>query len=109
MEYQKMINLLDNTPNHPSKFNTKNWVEINDDTHAKSAMIIEKHLGVYINFAEMPNNTVNSESPKFKPKSLNNTNNEDIIDAKITMPLKHLSNFCITLEMPLINCAINLF
>ena len=56
-----------------------------------------------------PNNTVNSESPKFKPKSLNNINNEGIIDAKITMPLKHLSNFCITLEMPLINCAINLF
>ena len=52
MEYQKMINLLDNTPNHPFKFNTKNWVEIND-TRAKSAMIIEKHLGVYINFAEM--------------------------------------------------------
>ena len=48
-----MINLLDNTPNHPSKFNTKNWVEINGDTRAKSAMIIEKHLGVYINFAEM--------------------------------------------------------
>ena len=31
MEYQKMINLLDNTPNQPSKFRTKNWVEINDE------------------------------------------------------------------------------
>ena len=31
MEYQKTINLLDNTPNQPSKFRTKNWVEINDD------------------------------------------------------------------------------
>ena len=31
MEYQKIINLLDNTPNQPSKFRTKNWVEINDD------------------------------------------------------------------------------
>ena len=30
MEYQK-INLLDNTPNQPSKFKTKNWVEINDE------------------------------------------------------------------------------
>ena len=29
MEYQKIINLLDNTPNQPSKFRTKNWVEIN--------------------------------------------------------------------------------
>ena len=32
MEYQKMINLLDNTPDHPFKFGTKNWVEINDDS-----------------------------------------------------------------------------
>ena len=28
MEYQKIINLLDNTPNQPSKSRTKNWVEI---------------------------------------------------------------------------------
>ena len=32
MEYQKIINLLDNTPNQPSKFRTKNWVEITDDS-----------------------------------------------------------------------------
>ena len=32
MEYQKIIDLLDNTPNQPIKFKTKNWVEINDDT-----------------------------------------------------------------------------
>ena len=31
MEYQKIINLLDNRPNQPSKFRTKNWIEINDD------------------------------------------------------------------------------
>ena len=31
MEHQKIINLLDNTPNQPTKFRTKNWVEINDD------------------------------------------------------------------------------
>ena len=27
----KKINLLDNTPNQPTKLITKNWVEINDD------------------------------------------------------------------------------
>ena len=32
MEYQKTINLLDNTPNQPSKFRTKNLVEINDES-----------------------------------------------------------------------------
>ena len=31
MEYQKLINLLDNTPNQPSKFRTKNRVKINHD------------------------------------------------------------------------------
>ena len=31
MEYQKIINLFDKTPHPPSKFRTKNWVEINDD------------------------------------------------------------------------------
>ena len=32
MEYQKIIKLSDNTPNQWSKFRTKNWVEINDDS-----------------------------------------------------------------------------
>ena len=32
MEYQKIINLLGNTLNQPSKFRTKYWVEINDDS-----------------------------------------------------------------------------
>ena len=32
MEYQKIISLLDNTPNQPTRFRTKNWVEINDDS-----------------------------------------------------------------------------
>ena len=31
MEYQKIANLLDGTSNKPSKFRTRNWVEINDD------------------------------------------------------------------------------
>ena len=30
MEYQEIINLLDNTPIQPSKLRTKNRVEIND-------------------------------------------------------------------------------
>ena len=30
MEYQKIINLLKNRPNQPTKFRAKNWVETND-------------------------------------------------------------------------------
>ena len=31
MEYQKIANLLNDEPNKPSKFRTRNWVEINND------------------------------------------------------------------------------
>ena len=49
MEHQKIINLLDDTTNQPSKFKTRNWVEINyesrgtynanSDVKFKAAMI----------------------------------------------------------------------
>ena len=32
MEYQKIANLTDDASDQPSKFRTKNWVEINDDS-----------------------------------------------------------------------------
>ena len=32
MEYQKIANLLNNESNQPSKFRTRNWVEINDES-----------------------------------------------------------------------------
>ena len=32
MEYQKIAHLIDDTSNQPSKFRTKNWVEINDES-----------------------------------------------------------------------------
>ena len=31
MEFQKIINLLDDTTNQPSKFRARNWAEINDE------------------------------------------------------------------------------
>ena len=35
MEYQRIINLLDDTTNELSKFRTRNWVEINDQSKGK--------------------------------------------------------------------------
>ena len=32
MEYPKISNLIDDTTNQPSKFRTRNWVEINDES-----------------------------------------------------------------------------
>ena len=31
MEYQRIMHLIDNTPNQLIKFKARNWVEINDD------------------------------------------------------------------------------
>ena len=54
MEYQEMINLLDNTPNEPTKLRTKKWVEINnesrgtrnEDNRIKSNQIIKSNLNL---------------------------------------------------------------
>ena len=32
MEYQKIVNWLENAPNQPSKFRIKNWVGVNDES-----------------------------------------------------------------------------
>ena len=37
MEYQKIANLLNNESDQPSKFRTKNWVEINDESRGNYA------------------------------------------------------------------------
>ena len=35
MEYQKMMNLLDDITNQPSRFRTRDWVEINDESKGR--------------------------------------------------------------------------
>ena len=35
MEYQNIANFLDDASNQPSKFKTKNWVEINDESRGR--------------------------------------------------------------------------
>ena len=201
MEYQKIANLIDDTSNQPSKFRTKNWVEINnesrgtynvnspikfkttmlksslcdysdayilakrkitvtgagDDAAARQADqrdkgVAFKNCGPFTNcisetnntqahngkdidiimpmynlieysdtdaktigslwqyFRDEPNdNLANSESFKSKIKitrKIPAEGNEK--DVEIMVPLKYLSNFWRTLEMPLINCEVNL-
>ena len=200
MEYQKIANLLDNTSNQPSKFRTRNWVEINDDSRGtytnsdikfKSTMLKsnlcdyadayilakgkititghgdddaarqadERDKGVIfknctqftkcisrINGTDIDNaqdidivmpmynlieysdnysktsgslwqyykddpndNLTDSESFKSKVKITGKTpNNGNTKDVEIIVPLKYLSNFWRTLEMPLINCEVEL-
>ena len=58
---------------------------------------------------EPNNNLANSESFKFKVKITGKTPaNDNEKDVEIMVPLKYLSNFWRTLEMPLINCEVNL-
>ena len=201
MEYQKIANLIDDTSNKPSKFRTKNWVEINDEsrktynfnsqikfkttilkfslcdysdayilvkgkimingagadaaatqaderdkgaafkncapftnciseisnTQVDNAKDIDIVMPMYNlieysdNYAkttgslwqyfrdEPDDNLEDSESFKSKIKITGKTphdNNEK--DVEIMVPLKYLSNFWRTLEMPLINCEVNL-
>ena len=201
MEYQKIANLIDDTSNQPSKFRTKNWVEINDESRGtynansqikfKTAMLKsslcdysdayilvkgrititgagadaaarqadERDKGVAfkncvpftnciseINNAQIDNakdidiimpmynlieysdnyaktsgslwqyfrdepddNLADSESFKAKIKITGKTPDDDNEkDVEIMVPLKYLSNFWRTLEMPLINCEVNL-
>ena len=209
MEYQKIANLIDhNTLNQPSKFRTRNWIEINDEsrgaynvnsqikfktTMLKSSLcdysdayilvkgtitvnntaaqgaganninkkVIFKNCTPFTNCISEINNTqidnakdidivmpiynlteysdnyakttgslwqyckdiparnVNDEiiifdannltdSFKFKAKITVQTGNDGTKDVEIMVPLKYLSNFWRTLEMPLINCEISL-
>ena len=201
MEYQKIANLIDDTPNQPSKFRTRNWFEINDEsrgvynvnsqikfktamlksslcdysdayilvkekitiagagndaaarpaderdkgvafkncapftncicqinnTHVDNAKYIDIVMPMYNlieysdNYAkttgslwqyfidEPDDNLENSESfksnIKITGKTLNNNNEKDV---EVMVPLKYLSNFWRTLEMPLIICKVNL-
>ena len=49
-----------------------------------------------------------TDSFKFKAKITGETGNNGTKDVEIMVPLKYLSNFWRTLEMPLINCEVNL-
>ena len=48
MEYQKIIDLFENTPNQATKFKTKKWVGINDEArgtyNTKSQVKFESSL-----------------------------------------------------------------
>ena len=207
MEYQKIANLLNNESDKPSKFRTRNWVEINDEPRGEyssdklirfqTAMrrsslcdysdayivvkgnvtvnntgtavaptntnkkVIFKTCAPFTNCISKINNTqidnaeyidivmpmynlieysdnysktsgslwqcckdipaVNdngaivdfdganaTDSFNFKTKITGQTNNDGIINVEIMVPLKYLSNFWRTLEMPLINCEVEL-
>ena len=60
------------------------------------------------NIIDFPANNNNSASFKFKQQIIGQTGNGGAKDVEIMVPLKYLSNFWRTPEMPLINCEISL-
>ena len=60
------------------------------------------------NITDSPANNNNSASLKLKQQILGQTENSSLKDVEIMVPLKYLSNFWRTIEMPLINCKISL-
>ena len=50
----------------------------------------------------------NSDLFKYKQKPIGKTDDDNTLDFKMIVPLKHLSNFWRTPEMKLINCSIYL-
>ena len=42
MEYQKIVNLLNDESNKPSKFRIRNWIEINDES--RGTYLVNKQI-----------------------------------------------------------------
>ena len=88
MEYQKIINLLDNTSNLPSKLKTKNWVEINDEsqgTYNKDNQIryktsmLRSSLCDYSNAYTLVKETITVENTAEAALATNNLNKKVIL------------------------------
>ena len=55
------------------------------------------------------NKTITSKSFEYKKKVIGSTsNNNNILDIEVVVPLKYLSRFWRLLDLPLINCEIQL-
>ena len=61
-------------------------------------------------YRDEPSNPLssNSESFKYKKNIVGKTQEDSLTNAKVVIPLKHLSNFWRSLNIPLINCEVEL-
>ena len=91
-----MYNLVDYSDNY-SKSSGSLWIYYRDEPFLYANGAIDDFVA--------DNN--NSASFKFKTKLAGRTENDDTNNVKIRVPLKYLSNFWRTLEVPLINYETN--
>ena len=84
-----------------------NLVEYSDNYSGTSGSLWQFKRDEIVNNADVSND--NAPSFKYKANLFGNTeNNGTKIGVKITVPVKYLSNFWRSLEMPLINCKVEL-
>ena len=77
MEYQKIANLIDdNTLNQPSKFKTRNWIEINDESRGTSSL--KSSLCDYSDAYILVKGTIGVNSTAAQGAAANNTNKKVI-------------------------------
>ena len=123
MEYKKIINILDNSTNQPSKFRIRNWVKINNELKGKydnsnirfKTSMIRSNLCNYSDAyilvkgtITVPNTVaagaaVNSTNKKVISKNgtpftnciteINNTQVDDTQDINIVMPMYNLIEY----------------
>ena len=87
MEYQKRINLLDDTTNQPSKFRTRNWFEINEESKGKydnsnirfKTSMISSILCHYSNAYILVKRTITVLNTAAAGAAVNNTNKKVIL------------------------------
>ena len=102
MEYQKITNLLENTSNHPSRFRTKNWVEINDDIRGVHSPNKQIRFKTFNNTAAADANANNiNKKVIFKNctpftnciSKINNTQIDNVEYIDIVMPMYNLIEY----------------
>ena len=103
MEYQKIANLIDDTPNQPSKFRTRNWVEINDESRGaynvnsqikfKTAML-KSSLCDYSDAYILVKGTISVNNTAAADAAANNTNKKVIFKncAPFTNSISEVNN-----------------
>ena len=74
MQCEKIINFLDNTPNQPSKFKTKTWVETNDDSCGTCNFLKFKAWGFKFDLTIGVKSNLKPQALNFKKSSLCNYN-----------------------------------
>ena len=88
MEYQKIANLIDdNTLNQPSKFRTRNWIEINDESRGVynvnsqikfKTIMLKSSLCDYSDVYSLVKGTISINNTAAQGAAANNTNKKVI-------------------------------